>query len=173
MKIKHHLKTFCICNLQCFMSYRQELGPKEQSTFRKPLELAIALRHLASGNSYSSMKFGWRVSGAGTFFGIEGAENIKYKLRFAPKFVKHLHQPVISMGVGSCTFYSHLTWTRVWGRTGAILPCPCGHTMCFKKSDTFCTKKCKRSHLKNTLFVRKMSALDFLPDRGRLLWTAA
>jgi len=36
----------------------------EQFSFRKPLEpgmkLAVTLRHLASRNSYSSMKFGWR-----------------------------------------------------------------------------------------------------------------
>jgi len=31
--------------------------------------------------------------------GGRGAENIKYKFRFASKFAKHLHQPVFSMGV--------------------------------------------------------------------------
>jgi len=37
--------------------------------------------------------------------------------RFAPKFVKHLHQPVISMRVRSCTSFSHFTWTGVCGRS--------------------------------------------------------
>jgi len=33
-----------------------------------------------------------------------------------------------------------------------LLPsCPSGHTMNFKKSDVFCTKKCGRPHLKNPL----------------------
>jgi len=27
---------------------------------------------------------------------------------FAPEFAKHLHQPVISIGVGFCTFSNHL-----------------------------------------------------------------
>jgi len=40
--------------------------------------------------------------------GGEGAENIKYKFRFASKFAKHLHQSVILMG-GSYTSFSHLT----------------------------------------------------------------
>jgi len=46
-----------------------------------------------------------------------GTKNIKYKFRFAPKFAKYLHQPVISIGVESCTFSSHLTRTGVWGRS--------------------------------------------------------
>ena len=44
------------------------IGPritKAHSFFRDPIEpglkLALTLRHLASGNSYSSMKFAWRV----------------------------------------------------------------------------------------------------------------
>ena len=44
------------------------VGPKitkQSTTCREPLEpgmkLALTLRHLASGNSYASMKFGWRV----------------------------------------------------------------------------------------------------------------
>jgi len=45
----------------------------------------------------------WR----GNVFLNRGAENIKYKFRFAPQFAKHLHQPVISMAAGSCTFASH------------------------------------------------------------------
>jgi len=28
----------------------------------------------------------------------EGAENIKCKFRFAPKFVQHMHWPILSMG---------------------------------------------------------------------------
>jgi len=38
-------------------------------------------------------------SGAETFFEREGAADF----RFAPKFAKHLHQPAISIRVGSCT----------------------------------------------------------------------
>ena len=38
---------------------------KKHTTFREPLspglKLALTLRHLASGNKYSSLKFGWRV----------------------------------------------------------------------------------------------------------------
>ena len=38
---------------------------KKYTSFREPLEpgmkLALTLRHLASGNTYASMKFGWRV----------------------------------------------------------------------------------------------------------------
>jgi len=49
--------------------------------------------------------------------GGQGSENIKYKFHFTSKYVKHLHQPVISMGVGSCTFSSHLTWTGSGGRS--------------------------------------------------------
>jgi len=29
----------------------------------------------------------------------------------------HVHQPVISLGAWSYTFYGHLTWTGVWRRT--------------------------------------------------------
>jgi len=39
----------------------------------------------------------WR----GNVFERGGGGDIKYKFRFAPKFAKH--QPVISMGVVSCT----------------------------------------------------------------------
>jgi len=46
-----------------------------------------------------------------------GAENIKYKFCFCPKIAKHLHQPVISIGVESCTFSSHLTYCN-WGSGG-------------------------------------------------------
>jgi len=48
-------------------------------------------------------------------------------------------------------------------------PCPCGHTINFKKSEVFYTKKCRRPHLKKAPW----SALDTPPDCGRLLWTAA
>ncbi|KAK7097770.1 hypothetical protein V1264_004701 [Littorina saxatilis] len=44
------------------------VGPritKQYTFYRDPLEpgmkLALTLRHLASGNKYASMKFGWRV----------------------------------------------------------------------------------------------------------------
>jgi len=57
------------------------------------------------------------LSGVGTFFNRGGgAENIKYKVSFCPQIAKHLLQPIILMRVGSCTFSSHLTSTRVWGR---------------------------------------------------------
>jgi len=46
---------------------------------------------------------------AETFFEQGGESGIKYKFRFATKFAKYLHQPVISMGVGSYTYSSHLT----------------------------------------------------------------
>jgi len=45
-----------------------------------------------------------KLSGAGTFFEQRGGGR-KYKFRFASKFAKHLHQPVISKRVGSCTFW--------------------------------------------------------------------
>jgi len=50
--------------------------------------------------------------------------------------------------------------------------CPFGHTINFEKSDVFCTKNCKRPHLKNPFpLVRKISALDNpLLDCRRLLW---
>jgi len=42
------------------------------------------------------------------FFEQRGeAENIKCKFRFCPKIAKHLHQPVISMGGETCTFFNH------------------------------------------------------------------
>jgi len=44
------------------------------------------------------------------------AENIKYKFRFCLKFAQHMHRSVSSMGPGSCTFSSHLTWIGVWKR---------------------------------------------------------
>jgi len=34
-----------------------------------------------------------------------------------PKNGNHLHQPVISMGARSYTFFSHFTWTEFWGRS--------------------------------------------------------
>jgi len=37
-------------------------------------------------------------------------------------------------------------------RIGSTPPCPCGHTINFKNSKVFCTKKCGRPHLKNPLF---------------------
>ncbi|KAK7094690.1 hypothetical protein V1264_006204 [Littorina saxatilis] len=44
------------------------VGPritKQYTFYRDPLEpgmeLALTLRHLASGNKYASMKFGWRI----------------------------------------------------------------------------------------------------------------
>jgi len=42
------------------------------------------------------------------FLNRRGAENIKYMFCFALKFAKNLHQPVISMGVGYYTSFSHL-----------------------------------------------------------------
>jgi len=55
-------------------------------------------------------------------------------------------------------------------RTGST-PCPCRHTINFEKSEVFCAKKCRRPLQKNPL-VRKMSALNKLPDCKRLLWMA-
>jgi len=53
-------------------------------------------------------------------------------------------------------------------------PCSCGHTKNFEKSEVFCSKKCRRPHLKKPPSppVRKMSALDNPPDWERLLWAA-
>jgi len=42
------------------------------------------------------------LSGAETFF--KQGEGTEYLFYFTPKFAKHLHQPVLLMGVGSCTF---------------------------------------------------------------------
>jgi len=36
------------------------------------------------------------------------------KFRFASKFAKYLHQPVISRGVETCTFFNYLTAMGVW-----------------------------------------------------------
>jgi len=59
-----------------------------------------------------------------------------------------------------CTSSTHLS------------PCPCRHTINFKKSEVFCPKKCGRPHLKYPL-VRKMSALDkSLLSADVFLWTA-
>ena len=51
-----------------FNELLDRVGPritKQYTCYRDPIEpglkLALILRHLASGNTYSSMKFGWRV----------------------------------------------------------------------------------------------------------------
>lgn len=53
---------------EMFDELLDRIGPritKQHTTYRSPLDpglkLALTLRHLASGNKYSSMKFGWRV----------------------------------------------------------------------------------------------------------------
>jgi len=69
-------------------------------------------------------------------------------------------------------------------RTGST-SCPCGHTINFKKSVLFCTKKCWRPHLKNPLPPLSEKCPNWtnpsspcphwtkppLSDCGHLLWT--
>jgi len=58
-------------------------------------------------------------------------------------------------------------------RINSTLPCPCGHTINFEKSEVFCTKKPSAFEELPPL-VRKMSALDkpLPPDCGPLSWMA-
>jgi hypothetical protein len=53
---------------EMFDELAARVGPritKQNTCYRQPIEpglkLALTLRHLASGNKYASMKFGWRV----------------------------------------------------------------------------------------------------------------
>jgi len=48
-------------------------------------------------------------------------------------------------------------------------PCPCGHTINFKKSDVFCAKKCERPHLKNPLVCTGQPLLTADVFSGRLV----
>jgi len=51
------------------------------------------------------------------FFEQKVGEGQKIQVFFFLQTDKYLHQRVISMGVGTCTFSSHLTWMWVWGRS--------------------------------------------------------
>jgi len=59
-----------------------------------------------------------------------------------------------------------------------LLPCPCGHTVNFKKSEVSSTKKCGRPHMKKKPLSAKCPYWSIgqtstpPPDCGRLLWTA-
>ena len=61
-------KNFMLMPPEMFDELLDRVGPritKQQTWLRKPLEpglkLALTLRHLASGSSYSTMQYGWRV----------------------------------------------------------------------------------------------------------------
>jgi len=54
-------------------------------------------------------------SDAGTFF--EKGVGHKIYVSFCPQTAKHLHQSVISMGVGPFAFSSHLTCMGICGRS--------------------------------------------------------
>jgi len=59
-------------------------------------------------------------------------------------------------------------------RTGSTPSCPCEHTINFKKSEIFRTKKCGRPHHENPFpLVRKISALDIASwTTDVIFWTA-
>jgi len=63
--------------------------------------------------------FGETFSGAGTLFlgRGRGAENIKYKFRYALKLPSICIIQKCSMEVGSCTFFNHWVSTGVWRRS--------------------------------------------------------
>jgi len=44
---------------------------------------------------------------------------IRLYAKLKPTLIRfiNLHQPVISMGIGSCSFATNLTWTGVWWRS--------------------------------------------------------
>jgi len=53
------------------------------------------------------------------------------------------------------------------------LPCPCGHTINFEKSEVFCIKKCRRPHLKKPAFSIVRTGQTPPPECGCPLGTAS